>query len=117
MRIAIDISPLKNGVHSFLHRVRGAGSYVENLKNSLIEFSFDNEYIFFTKGQELSKYLDIVHYPYFEPFFLTLPFRKHFKTVVNIHDLIPLVFPSHFPSGIRGKIKWQIQKLALKRVD
>jgi len=37
--------------------------------------------------------------------------------VVTVHDLTPLVYPSHFESGIKGNIKWQIQKLALNSVS
>src|SRR5690606_29173970 len=39
------------------------------------------------------------------------------KTVVTIHDLIPLRFPDHFPTGFKGRVKWYIQKKRLKNVD
>lgn len=113
MKIAIDLSSLTKG--NFLqHRVRGTGFYLENLKKSLLKFFPDNEYIFFSRGDELPDDIDLIHYPYFEPFFLTLPFFKKKKTIVTVHDLTPLVFPKNFPSGIRGKIKWQIQKISLR---
>jgi glycosyltransferase involved in cell wall biosynthesis len=57
---------------------------------------------------------DLVHFPYFDPFFLTLPPNARTPFVVTVHDLTPLVFPQHFPRGIRGEIKWQIQKRALR---
>ncbi|OGH11875.1 MAG: hypothetical protein A2857_02690 [Candidatus Levybacteria bacterium RIFCSPHIGHO2_01_FULL_36_15] len=112
MRIAIDVSPLQKD--RFLqHRVRGTGFYIENLKKSLIKYFPENKYIFFTRGEKLPKNLDLVHYPYFEPFFLTLPmFNKH-RLVVTVHDLTPLVFPENFPAGVKGKIKWEIQKKSL----
>lgn len=116
MQIAIDISPLKSG-HFLQHRVRGTGFYIDNLKRALLKYYPDNQYTFFTRGEDLPKNIDLIHYPYFEPFFLTLPFKKIAPTVVTVHDLIPLVFPKHFPRGIRGKIKWQIQKWALGRAD
>ncbi|MEM4230361.1 MAG: glycosyltransferase family 1 protein [Candidatus Pacearchaeota archaeon] len=116
MNIAIDISPLKSG--NFLqHRVRGTGFYLENLKVSLLRYFPDNKYTFFTRDKKLSKDIDLAHYPYFEPFFITLPLFKKHKTVVTVHDLIPLVFLKEFPAGIRGKIKWQIQKYLLKNAD
>src|SRR5581483_5067330 len=115
MRIALDISPLTIG-HASQHKVRGSGFYLENLKRSLLDHFPDNKYIFFTPKEQLSG-VDIVHIPYFEPFFRTLPLQKRFPTVVTVHDLIPLVFPKHFPPGIRGQIKWQIQKLALKNMN
>jgi len=113
MKIAIDMSPLKTG--NFLqHRVRGTGFYLENLKRSFLKYYPENEYIFFTRGEKLPNDVDVVHYPYFEPFFLTLPLFSGNKSVVTIHDMTPLVFPNHFKSGLRGNAKWQIQKMALQ---
>ncbi len=60
--------------------------------------------------------LDLIHYPVFDFFFLTLPFIKKKKTVVTIHDCTPLVFPKHYPPGLKGKLKLTIQKLSLKSV-
>ncbi len=116
MNIAIDVSPLKSG--NFLqHRVRGTGFYVENLKNSLLKYFPDNNYTFFSNKEKLPNNIDLVHYPYFEPFFLTLPFSYKHKTIITIHDLTPLVFPSFFPKGLKGNIKWQIQKLRAGKAD
>lgn len=111
MKIAIDISPVleKSG-----HKVRGAGFYIENLRKALLKYCPDNKYIFFTENKEITIDTDIVHYPYFDPFLLSLPIFKKYKTIITVHDLIPLIFPNNFPSGIKGKLKWQIQKLALK---
>ncbi len=109
MKIAIDVTPL-NDNRLLSHRVRGTGFYIQNLNKSLLEFFPENEYTFFSRGEKLDKDIELVHYPYFEPFFLTLPFSEKYKRVVTVHDLTPLVFPEHFPSGIKGKIKWQIQK-------
>lgn len=96
------------------HRVRGTGFYIQNLLVSLHKYypGEDVELV-----QKVSNEADVVHYPFFEPFFLTLPISAKTKTVVTVHDLIPLKFPEHFPVGIRGSIKWQIQKRALKRAD
>ena len=57
---------------------------------------------------------DIIHYPYFDPFFLTLPFKSPVPTVVTIHDLIPLRLKKYYPAGIKGKIKWEIQKRVIR---
>lgn len=112
MKIAIDISPLQTG-----HKVRGVGFYLENLKKSLLQNFPEYDYIFFSRGANLDKTIDVVHYPYFDPFFLTLPFFKHHKIVVTVHDLTPLVFPKHFPAGVKGKFKWELQKFNLQRAD
>jgi len=112
MKIAIDISPLQTG-----HKIRGVGFYLEHLKNALVKYYQENEYIFFERGEKLPKDINLVHFPYFEPFFLALPLYKKFKTVVTVHDLTPIVFSENFPSGIKGKIKWQMQRFALKRAN
>lgn len=109
MKVAIDISPLKSG-----HKVRGTGFYLSNLKDSLIKYYPDSNFVFFKKRGEIPSDADIIHYPYFDPFFLTLPFANKRKSVVTVHDLIPLVFKENFPSGIKGRIKWEIQKRSLK---
>lgn len=112
MKIAIDVSPLQSG-----HKIRGVGFYLEYLKRSLLENFPENNYVFFTKKEELHQPIDLVHYPYFDPFFLTLPFHNKYKTVVTVHDLTPLVFPEHFPAGVKGSLRWQLQKFNLKKAD
>lgn len=116
MKIAVDISPLSD-TRILSHRVRGTGFYLKNLKSSLLEFFPDNTYQFFDNKESIEKDTELVHYPYFEPFFLTLPLSKKYKRIVTVHDLTPLVFPEHFPKGIKGAIKWQTQKLNLQRSD
>ncbi len=108
MKIAIDISPLKTG-----HRVRGTGFYLQHLQEALQSYFPRNQYIFFTKKHEIPPDIDVVHFPYFDPFFITLPLFPKAKTVVTVHDLTPLVFPKEFPAGIKGNIRWEIQKMLL----
>ncbi len=61
----------------------------------------------------------IIHYTFFDPFFLTLWHKtpRNIPFVVTVHDLIPLRFPHAFPPGIRGRIKWYLQKQALKKAS
>lgn len=114
MKIAIDITPLEDrGVLN--HKIRGTGFYLSNLKRSLLQYCSQHSYHFFTRGEKLPRNIDIVHYPYFDPFFITLPFFLHRNTIVTIHDLTPLVFPKNFPVGARGFLKWNIQKFLVKR--
>ncbi len=115
MKIALDITPLKGELNG--HKVRGVGFYIEYLKRSLLKYFPENEYKFFTKHDHLDNSIDIVHYPYFDPFSSSLPFIKKHKRVVTVHDLTPLIYPQHFPSGIKGSLRWQIQKLILKRSE
>jgi len=112
MKIAIDVSPLQTG-----HKVRGVGFYLEHLRKALLDYHPENEYAFFTTGEQLPKDVDIVHFPYFEPFFLALPLYKRFKTVVTVHDLTPIVFPQAFPRGLKGELKWQMQRYALRHAN
>jgi glycosyltransferase involved in cell wall biosynthesis len=112
MNVAIDISPLSSG-----HKVRGTGFYLQHLKDALVSYFPEHKYTFFNSGDTLPENIEVVHYPYFDPFFLTLPFRKKHKIVVTVHDLTPIVFPAHFPAGMKGNLKWQMQRMRLKKVD
>lgn len=116
MKVAIDVSPLESG-HYLQHRVRGTGFYLTNLRESLIKNFPENKYHFFKRGDNLPVDIDLVHYPYFEPYFLTLPFKKSHKSVVTVHDLTPLVFKDKFPAGVKGNLKWEMQKRILKKTD
>ena len=109
MRIAIDVSPFQSG-----HKIRGVGKYTELLIRALKQYKSEHSYHSFTRGQSIPKNIDLVHYPFFDPFFLTLPFLKFRPTVVTVHDLIPIAHAQHFPRGIRGEVKWQIQRLSLR---
>jgi glycosyltransferase involved in cell wall biosynthesis len=110
MRIAINTYPLVSG-----HKGRGIGIYTSELIMALEKYEPSNSYIQFTRISNIPNNCDLVHYPYFDPFFLTLPLVIHKPVVVTVHDLIPVVFPQHFPKGIQGTIKWQIQRFALRR--
>lgn len=116
MVIAIDESPLKKGNY-LSHRVRGTGFYLTSLKTSLEKYFPKNEYIYFTQGKNFTQKPDIVHIPYFEPFFLTLPLQMPKNIIVTVHDMTPFVFPQHFPSGIKGKLRWHLQKRSLKKAS
>ncbi len=109
MHIAIETSPLVSG-----HKLRGTGSYTRQLIEALRKYERKHSYYLFTRGQKLPKSIDVIHYPYFEPFFLTLPIIKTRPTVVTVHDLIPIAYEDHFPRGIRGEVKWRVQKTSLR---
>jgi len=111
MKIAIDVTPMYDK-----NRLRGVGVYTKRLFENLLKVDKENIYITFKRGDTIPK-SDLVHYPYFDPFFLTLPLLKKYLTVVTIHDMIPFVFPDEFSRGVKGEIKWHIQKLSLKSVQ
>jgi len=111
IKVAIDSGPLTGG-----HAIRGVGTYTASLIKYLRKIKgLKVETVDFKKSN-LTNY-DIVHYPYFHPFFITLPFFKKTTTFVTIHDLIPLIYPKHYPPGIKGKLRYFIQKILIKNVD
>ncbi|MDD5415733.1 MAG: glycosyltransferase family 1 protein [Candidatus Daviesbacteria bacterium] len=107
MKIAINYLPVKNA-----HKVRGIGYYT----NLLLEFLKQDTSIQIQEFINLSEVKDanLVHYPWFDLFFHTLPIKRRLPTVVTIHDVMPLVFPEHYPVGLRGKINFILQEIALK---
>lgn len=106
MKVGINVTPLYSG-----HKVRGIGYYTKNLLDCL-ENEKNIELIKFTKLSEV-KNVQLIHYPWFDFYFHTLPILKPFPTIVTIHDVVPLVFPKRYPVGIKGKIYFYLQKLAL----
>lgn len=102
------VGSLVRGVGFYTQRLLSALNEIPKLKVQLVDFSyFPQSYRGF----------NLVHFPYFDFFHLTLPPWRNFATVVTIHDIIPLRFPQHFPLGVRGKTVWPIQKKLLQKVD
>mgnify|MGYP001558649206 FL=1 len=105
MKIFVDTSPLQTG-----HAVRGVGFYTKELTKAL----GTNKKVALVESENKA---DVVHYPFFDLFFLTLPSKKKKPVVVTVHDVIPLLYPKEYKPGIRGKAKFLIQKNRLKKVD
>lgn len=109
MKIAINTLPLQTG-----HKNRGIGYYTRNLLREL-EKDSSLDIIKFTDGRKLKAQIDLVHYPWFDLFFHTLPLWSKCPFVVSIHDVMPLVFPKNHPVGIKGQINNLLQRAALKK--
>ena len=109
MKVLINVQPLSSG-----HAIRGVGMYTRFLTEALEK---NNQLEVYRSGLNEIKRPDIIHYPFFDLFFPTLPFLNRGKTVVTIHDVIPLLFPKQYPPGKRGSLNFMRQKLALKKVD
>lgn len=107
MKVAINTFPLNTA-----HQARGIGAYTRNLLEQLKKRT-DVEVLEFDKTSEI-KEVDVMHFPWFDLFFHTLPIRKKFPTVVTVHDVIPLLFQQAYPIGIKGKLNFFLQRLALK---
>ncbi|MGB9911221.1 MAG: glycosyltransferase family 4 protein [Microgenomates group bacterium] len=115
MKVVIDLTPLYSA-----HQFRGIGFYTKRLIEALkkiapkkgieLEFLKSADKLVFVEA-------DIIHYPYFSPFFLTLPTKKLTKSIVTIHDLIPVKFMENFTPGVKGRIRWEVQKWRLKKID
>lgn len=108
MKVGIHLGGFRGG-----HEVRGIGVHTSELVKALGKIK--------DKGVEVSEYksggkYDLIHYTVFKPFVFSLPFKKEAKKVVlTIHDLIPLIYPEHYPGGIKGNIVFLIQKLLIKK--
>jgi glycosyltransferase involved in cell wall biosynthesis len=102
------------GVNNDLDAVRGVGVHNSELFKA-INLLNDKRFKFVSDP----KLADVTHYTKFHPFFISLPFLKPSKKVIlTIHDLIPLIYPRHYPSGVKGKLKFLINKyLIWKNVD
>lgn len=96
------------GVHSQLDAKRGIGANTEELVKALgkrIEI------------EKNPKNADIIHFTKFNPFFIALPFikPKNQKWVLTIHDLIPLIYSKYHQPGVKGSLKFFINKLLIKK--
>jgi len=114
MKIVIDDSPLHNA-----HASRGIGIYTRNVIRSLQEAAKEKSVEVVSCNllkQQTPPNTDIVIYTYFDLFRHTLHIDSHLKTIVVIHDVTPLIYPRFYPSGVRGKINFELQKHTLRKV-
>lgn len=102
--IFLDTRPLQTG-----HAIRGIGAYTAQLREQL-------QLINTIRVVQTEEEADLIHYPFFDLFFPTLPLLSRKPRVVTIHDVIPLQFPDHYPPGNRGKLALLKQKQALRTV-
>lgn len=110
MKVAFCSSPLTSG-----HQHRGIGTYTKNLVKELKK----QKDVQIQEFSDLSgvKDTDVVHFPFFDLFQHTLPLIKKWPMVITIHDVIPLLYPTAYPPGIKGSWNLILQKLALKNVS
>lgn len=112
-----------NGVNSGFDSVRGIGAHTTELLKQFRNYQFSppagRAGISNFQITNDVKEADIVHITKFHPFFVSIPFKKPAKKVVlTIHDLIPLVYPKNYTPGLKGKIKFLINKFLIqKNVD
>lgn len=110
LRVLLDVSPLSNA-----HALRGIGMYTKLLMKHLDQIK---DIKILKSSSSLAKTFDpdVIHYPYFDFFAPSLPMYSVKKTVVTIHDVIPLIFPKYYPAGLRGSLSLRYQRFALHSV-
>ncbi len=109
MKIYFDLSSIKSG-----HKLRGIGFYTKHLWTNLSVLQ--NKHLQILEFDKTNKFdnKSLYHFPAFSPFFFSFPLQYIKQSIITIHDLIPLQYPQHFPVGIKGTIRWQVQKNFLK---
>lgn len=111
INVLIETSPLGNA-----NAHRGIGAYTRLLTQNLEKIKDLN---IKRSTLEIPKEFkpDLIHYPYFDLFFSTLPLTHPAKSVVTIHDVIPLKFPQQYDPGLKGSMRFIKQKFSLSKVD
>ncbi len=107
---------IKVGIQTYKntgHQGRGVGVYGAELVKAIKEKN-EVEVVEFSELKEIGN-VDLVHFLHFDLFQKTLPAKLKIPVVVTVHDVTPLVFPEHYPAGIKGKIRLFWQKNSLKR--
>ncbi len=102
------------GINANLDASRGIGTHTKSLLEEFKKIEQrDLEVV------DDPRKADITHYTKFSPFFVSLPFFKPSKKIIlTIHDLIPLIYPEHYPSGIKGIISFAVNRFLIwKNVD
>src|SRR3989338_4355433 len=95
-----------------LSKVRGVGRYLQILKENFPKWKYIN------KLEIRNSKLEIFINHFFNFLQPPVTFRRIAqKQLAVIHDLIPLKYPEHFPTGIRGKLNIFLNKLVVKNYD
>jgi glycosyltransferase involved in cell wall biosynthesis len=115
----METSPLMNA-----NSGRGIGAYTRELLKALRALSSDEFPLRIQATHELGHTViapendfDLIHYPYFDLFFSTLPAKHELPVVVTVHDVIPLLYPKHYPPGIKGRLRFWKQKQSLQQAQ
>lgn len=98
-----------SGGNSNLDSKRGIGANTEELVKELIKLP---------KVKVVQNMIDadVVHFTKFRPFFVDLPLikSKNQKWILTLHDMIELIYPKFYSPGIKGRIKFLINKFIVK---
>lgn len=111
MNIVIDVSRMHPA-----NKHRGVGLYTQFLFEHLKKLPSDHSFVLKTDPEQSSK-ADVIHYPFFDFFFSTLPSDSPAPSLVTIHDCIPLIYPAHYKPGLKGQFNYIKQRMSLKKID
>lgn len=126
LRAAIDVGPLKTG-----DSVRGIGVYTRELLSALESLQkekkddfevypvdyFNHHSLSTNHHSPFTIHHDVIHFTRFNPFKISVPLKKPIGTkfILTIYDLIPLIYPDHYLPGIKGWVKWQVNKILIRK--
>lgn len=97
--------------------VRGIGFYANNLFRCIQDNYSERIKIEMFNDIGLAHNYNLVHFPYFDLFDNSLPFFRKYKTIVTVHDTIPLIYPEIYKKGLLTRTKLIAQMLAIKSVN
>jgi glycosyltransferase involved in cell wall biosynthesis len=103
--IALEAGPLHSG-----DSVRGVGVYVRELLPHLKNV----EAVDINSEDFNSNKYNLLHLTSFNPFRPAVPFKAgKIKKILTIYDLIPLIYSSNYPPGIKGRINWELNNYSI----
>jgi len=95
-----------------LSKVRGIGRYLQILREQ-----FKDEWVFTNNTASIPSNCIFLN-PFFSILKKPLLIRRRAKKqIAIIHDIIPLKYPAHYPSGMKGNIFSLLNALTLKNYD
>ena len=96
------------------HSIRGVGVYTKFLLDGLNQ---SDEVTLLRSNDSPTIKPDVIHFPWFDFFYASLPLQLATPLVVTIHDTIPLIYPKYYPPGKKGRLASYWQRFALSRVS
>jgi len=96
-----------------LNSFRGIGRFMQTLRENFPEWIFTANLTDVKNSHESIFINPFINF--YEPPVILKKIAKN--QIAVIHDLIPLKYPSHFPSGIRGGFNVFLNKISLKNYD
>lgn len=110
MKVALDVSPLESG-----HRFRGIGFYTQSLVDSLQSIKVKDFQLDLVKDKTIPEDCDLVHYPYFDLFYPTLPLIKKKKNGGDHSRCHSFSIFQTIPAGAKRLLRVSNSKIFFKK--